>query len=180
MNRLVETASGLRHLRWAREILATLEVHHEHDGRLSQAERDLCLDAAVQLRARVTELSTAVKAYRDFLERERTRFRGMIRVGRYLEATAHSESERAEAQAIAGGFGEAFASMEARERLPRKTALRAAVAAFRTALVAMDARLAAKLPAAFVESLYPALAAGGTRVADKADDDDDATGEDAG
>jgi hypothetical protein len=177
MNRLVETASGLRHLRWAREILATLEAHHEHDGGLTQAERDLCLAAAVELRARVTELSTAVKTYRDFLERERTRFRAMLRVGRYLETTAQSGADRAEAQAISGGFEEAFAAMEARERLPRKKALRAAVATLRARLAAMDARLLAKLPAAFVESLYPALAAGGTRVADKADDDDDAAGE---
>jgi hypothetical protein len=40
----------------------------------------------------------------------------------------------------------------------------------------MDARLAAKLPEAFVESLYPALAAGGTLVGDVPDEDDDATG----
>ena len=178
MNRLLETASGLRHLRWAREILATLEAHYEHNGDLSQANRDLCLQEAVELRARITQLSEAVKTYRDFLERERTRFRGMLRVGRYLETSAQSGADRTEAQAIAAGFEEVFAAMEARDRLPRKKALRAAIATLRAALLAMDARLSARLPAAFVDSLYPALAAGGTRVADVADEDDDATAHD--
>ena len=40
----------------------------------------------------------------------------------------------------------------------------------------MDGRLSTGLPAGLVESLYPALAAGGTRVADAPDGDDDATG----
>jgi hypothetical protein len=50
MERLAESASGLRHLRWAREILGTLEVHYEHDARLATAERDLVLAQAVELR----------------------------------------------------------------------------------------------------------------------------------
>ena len=174
--RLVESASGLRHLRWVREILGTLEVHHEHDGRLTTDERDLVLAEIVELRALVVLLSSAVKPYRDFLERERTRFRGMLRVGRYLEETAQGADERAEAEAIRIGFEEAFAAVEARERAPRKKALREAIQRARGGLAAMDGRLAAKLPAAFVESLYPALAAGGTRVADAGDDDDDAAG----
>ncbi len=176
MERLVEKASGLRHLRWAREILATLEVHHEHDATLTLDQRDRVLAAIVELRGLVTELSAAVKPYRDFLERDRTRFRGMIRVGRYLEATAWDAEERSEAQAISAGFAEAFASMEARERVPKKRALRDAIRSLRVGLEAMDARLAAKLPAAFVDSLYPALAAGGAMVADAPDDDDDASG----
>lgn len=173
--RLSASASGLRHLRWAREILATLEVHYEHDGRLAPAERDLVLAEAMELRALVNALSASVKPYRDFLERERTRFRGMLRVGRYLEEAATSADERAEAEAVRAGFEEAFAAMEAAERMPRKLALRESIAELRAGLEAMDARLGAKLPAAFVESLYPALAAGGTRVADVDDDDDDAT-----
>jgi hypothetical protein len=176
MQRLVETASGLRHLRWAREILATLEVHHEHNGALSDEQRDRILSAIVDLRGLVNELSVAVKPYRDFLERDRTRFRGMIRVGRYLEETAGDAEERVDAHAIAAGFAEAFAAMEARERAPRKRALREAIRKVRAGLDAMDARLAAKLPAAFVESLYPPLAAGGAMVADAPDDDDDASG----
>lgn len=174
--KLSAEASGLRHLRWAREILGTLEAHHEHDGRLSQAERDLVLEEAVKLRAQVNELSAAVKAYRDFLERERTRFRGMLRVGRFLARTAQGDDERAEAEAIRAGFDEAFAAMDARERLPRKRAVREAIAELRSGLDAMDARLSGKLGTAFVESLYPDLAAGGAMVADSGDGDDDAAG----
>jgi hypothetical protein len=176
MEWLAPKASGLRHLRWAREILATLEVHYEHNASLSVEERDRVLAAAVDLRGLVNDLSAAVKPYRDFLERERTRFRGMIRVGRFLADTASGAEERADAQAVSAGFTEAFASMEARERAPRKQALREAIARLRAGLDAMNARLAADLPAGFVESLYPALAPGGAMVADTPDDDDDAAG----
>ena len=175
MDRIARSASGLRHLRWAREVLATLEVHYEHSARLTTAERDLVLAEAVELRARVNQLSAAVKPYRDFLERERTRFRGMLRVGRYLVETAPGAEERADAEAIHAGFVEVFAEMETRERAPRKAALHQAIDALRAGLAAMDARLGAKLPAAFVESLYPALASGGAFVADDGDGDDDAT-----
>jgi hypothetical protein len=174
--RLVESASGLRHLRWVREILGTLEAHHEHDGRLTTEERDAVLAEIVELRALVVLLSSAVKAYRDFLERERTRFRGMLRVGRYLEETAQGADERTEAEAIRVGFEEAFAAMEARERAPRKRALREAIQRVQRGLAAMDGRLAAKLPATLVESLYPTLTSGGTVVADAGDEDDDAAG----
>jgi hypothetical protein len=99
----------------------------------------------------------------------------MVRVGRYLSTTAENADERAEADAIEGGFAQAFRAMDARERRPRKQALRSAIQALRTALEAMDKTLAKPLGAAFVASLYPDLAAGGTFVADEGDEDDDAT-----
>lgn len=176
MSRLSPTASGLRHLRWAREVLGTLEAHYEHDPRLATAGRDLVLSEAVKLRALVNELSAAVKAYRDFLERERTRFRGMLRVGAYLVKSARGEEEAGEAEAIASGMKEAFAALEARERAPRKRAVRDAVSELSAGLAAMDARLGASLPRAFVESLYPDLTEDASRVADIEDDDDDASG----
>jgi hypothetical protein len=176
MERLVETASGLRHLRWGREVLATLEVHYEHDSTLSTEQRDRVLQEVLEVRGLVTALSGAVKPYRDFLERERTRFRGLIRLGRYLQENASGAEERADAQAIAGGFAEAFAAIEARERAPKKRALREAIKKLRAGLEAMDGRLADGVSAAFVESLYPALTAGGTMVADTPDEDDDASG----
>ncbi|MFO0759999.1 MAG: hypothetical protein U0359_26175 [Byssovorax sp.] len=95
MQTLSRSASGLRHLRWAREILATLEAHYEHNGRLAQRERDVVLDEAMKLRALVTHLSGAVKPYRDFLERRRVLFRGMQRVGRYLCEDARARAEKA-------------------------------------------------------------------------------------
>jgi hypothetical protein len=175
MKTLSPEASGLRHLRWAREIAATLDIHYEHNPRLEARERDLVLAEVMKLRGLVKGLSEAVKLYRDFLERDRTRFRGMQRVGRFLAASARTSDERAEAEMICEGFDEAFRSMEAREKAPRKQALRAAILGLREGLAGIDRRLAAGLPAGFVESLYPDLAAGGTIVADAGDPDDDST-----
>jgi hypothetical protein len=174
MKTLAKEASGLRHLRWAREIAATLEVHYEHNPRLGAHQRELVLAEVMKLRELEKDLSAAVKPYRDFLERDRTRFRGMQRVGRFLVEAARTPDERAEAEAIRDGFDEAFRAMEARERAPKKEALREAVEALREGVRGMEQRLAA-LPAGFVESLYPALAAGGAIVADTGDLDDDAT-----
>jgi len=176
MERLAEAASGLRHLRWAREVLASLEVHYEHDSTLSTEQRDNVLKEVIELRTQVNALSGAVKPYRDFLERERTRFRGLMRLGRYLQENAAGAEERADAQAITGGFEEAFAAMEARDRAPKKRALREAIRKLRAALSAMDVRLVDAISTAFVDSLYPALTAGGTMVADTPDEDDDASG----
>jgi hypothetical protein len=94
MEKLSRSASGLRHLRWAREILATLEAHYEHNPRLIQRDRDAVLSEAVKLRALVTSLSSAVKPYRDFLERRRVQFRGMQRVGRFLCSAALLHAEK--------------------------------------------------------------------------------------
>lgn len=175
MLRLDERASGLRHLRWAREILATLEAHHEHDPRLLPGARNLVLAASVELREQVNHLSAAVKAYRDFLERERVRFRGMERVGRYLSATAEGADERAEAEAIEGGFAQAFRAMDARERRPRKQALRAAIRALRGRSRRWTRRSRSPWASPSSRACTRILAAGGTIVADEGDEDDDAT-----
>ena len=172
--RLDRGASGLRHLRWAREVLASLEAHYEHDPLLAQEERELVLKEALELRASIATLSGAVKPYRDFLERRRTQLRGMLRVGAYLKAAATTDEHRGDAEAIAEGFDEAFAHMEARERAPLKAAVRAGVEELHRRLAAMDGRLVQRLPPAFVESLYPALTRGGTIVVDVGDGDDDA------
>lgn len=230
MDKLSPGASGLRHLRWSREVLASLEAHYEHNPLLVTAERDLVLDAAVKLRALVVALSGAVKPYRDFLERRRTSFRGMLRVGVHLCVTARARAEKAllphgaegllapdrtrrshgldagpedlaegtreaaramrsiasslpelsvladqlaEAAAILEGFREAFANLEARERVPLEAALESAKGALHEGLTDLDARLEKALGRVFVDSLYPALARGGTIVADTGDENDD-------
>ena len=232
MEKLSRSASGLRHLRWAREILATLEAHYEHNPKLTLLEREAVLAEAVKLRAVVTALSAAVKPYRDFLERRRVQFRGMQRVGRFLCESARARAEKsllplgaegllsgdrtrksrgmaeapkgtaeltreaasamrsicksvpdlipladelAEAASILEGFNEAFANIEARERLPLKTALESAIESIRKALTQMDERLSPLLTPTFVESLYPKLTRDGSIVADEGDADDDAT-----
>src|SRR3954467_4769543 len=94
MEKLSRGASGLRHLRWAREILATLEAHYEHNPRLVQPYRDAELDEAASLRAPGHGPSAAVKPCRDFLERRRVQFRGMQRVGRFLCSAAQIHAEK--------------------------------------------------------------------------------------
>src|SRR4051812_20515557 len=95
MEKISPNASGLRQLRWSREILGSLEAHYEHNSHLGPRDRDLVLDEIVKLRALVVALSAAVKPYRDFLERRRTQFRGMLRVGGHLCREAHAGAEKA-------------------------------------------------------------------------------------
>ncbi|HVY44337.1 MAG TPA: hypothetical protein VHB21_00600 [Minicystis sp.] len=171
--RLDRGASGLRHLRWAREVHGSLAAHYEHDGRLDADTRAFVLDEAVELHAAIERLSARVKPYRDFLERKRTPMRGMLRVGRYLRDVA-GPAERAEADAVADGLEEAFANFDRREREPLKHDLAKAIDALRAHLAAMDARVEARLGRRFVESLYPELDAAKQRVVDAGDPDDDA------
>lgn len=95
MEKLSPSASGLRHLRWSREILASLEAHYEHNPLLTTPDRDLILEEAMKMRSVIIALSGAVKPYRDFLERRRTQFRGMLRVGVHLCVTARAGAEKA-------------------------------------------------------------------------------------
>jgi hypothetical protein len=169
--RLSRGASGLRHLRWAREVLATLEAHVEHTPELSGADREALGADARALAAAVQALSGAVKAYRDFLERTRVRYRGRVRVAEYLsrepgaDASARARLEAARAE---------LAAMEAEQRQPLKAALSAEIDRLRDAMARMDARIKARISAAFAESLYPPLTDGASRVADDGDPDDDA------
>jgi hypothetical protein len=188
---LSEGASGLRHLRWTREILASLEAYAAGLGILEQAEREALGEEAARLRELVQKLSGAVKAYRDFLERTRVRFRGSLRAARfaYDEARRRAEEGTSTVAADASGIAaalelsaarleeskDALAQIEAETRRPLKAALRAAVTEVRASIEAMNARLLARFPADLVDSLYPPLAEGGTIVADEADDDDDAS-----
>ncbi|HEY4119175.1 MAG TPA: hypothetical protein VGM56_15015 [Byssovorax sp.] len=173
--RLDPRASGLRHLRWTREVLGTLLAHHEHDARLDADTRAFVLARAMDLRAAVDALSARVKPYRDFLERARTRVRGNVRVGEYLVATARTREEQAEATTVRDGMREALANFDARERGPLKVALTGAVAATRAHLEALDAALEPRVGAAFVESLYPELDEAGLCVLDDGDPDDDSS-----
>ncbi len=218
-DKLGRGASGLRHLRWAREIYATLAAHAE-GSEMSEPQRMALAKELTRLDARIQGLSGAVKGYRDFLERERVRYRGAIRAALHAGAEAARtalETEpgatiakrsdaapetrerarsrvgemRALAAAVRKNGGDA-ARLEASanrieaavksmqtDALPRQRALKAAlevaISSLREALEDMDGRIAAVVSEAFVDSLYPALARGGTLVADEGDDDDDAT-----
>jgi flagellar biosynthesis/type III secretory pathway protein FliH len=175
---LSESASGLRHLRWAREILASLEAHAEGEGLLGHAEREALREEAARLREQVERLSGAVKPYRDFLERTRVRLRGNQRAARFAcdEAQRRAdEAAREQAAARLTAHDNALAQMEAGQRRSLKIALRAAITEIRAELEAMNARLEARLSSRLVESLYPPLTRARTIVADAPDDDDDAS-----
>lgn len=171
--RLSAEASGLRHLRWAREVLASLEAHAAHNPRLSAAEREAVRAEADALREAVDALSGAVKPYRDFLEQTRVLHRGRARVGAFLCADAAGGDESA--RALSAAFEAERAEMEASARRPLREALAAAKGRLQAGLAGMEERLEARVSAAFVESLYPPLASGGACVADDDDPDDDAT-----
>jgi len=225
LSKLDRGASGLRHLRWAREIYATLAAHVEATelgaSRKTALEKEL-----VRLDARIQSLSAAVKAYRDFLERERVRYRGLVRAALFACAEASEQvleqhpsvgfavavtqdgtpgtltaaqlevvrmrsmaaalADEREAKArkrapeltSASGRLESAIELFQNEALPRqrsfKAALEISVAELRAFLLEMDGRIASLLSEAFVASLYPALVADRSRVADEGDDDDDA------
>ena len=66
--KLSKTASGARHARWGREILATAKAHLKHNDRL-MAPQKAALEAEVTtLSTRVEGLVAAVGPYRDFLD----------------------------------------------------------------------------------------------------------------
>ncbi|MCC6555868.1 MAG: hypothetical protein IT372_23140 [Polyangiaceae bacterium] len=171
--RLPRAASGLRHLRWGREVLATLEAHAEHNPRLSAPARVEVRGHAAALQRDLDALSAAVKAYRDFLERVRVKHRGRARLAALLLREEPPPGEDIDVRALAADFEAERARMEAAARRPLKQAVMDRKAELRERLEAMNARLAAQISAAFVESLYPALARGGLCVADDGDEDDD-------
>src|SRR5688572_16741072 len=135
-------ASGLRHLRWAREILGALEGHLAQ-GRLDADERAALERATEAWRTAIGTLSAAVKAYRDFLERRRTRLTGARRAGDYWQIDG----------------APALADLDARERAPLKAAVRHAVDALHAAERELAADLGGRFDARFVASLYPAIGA---------------------
>ena len=162
MRLLAESASGLRHLRWAREVRATLEAHAQAHG--SEDQRRAWREEAATLGAAIDALSAAVKAYRDFLERERVASRGALRVAAYLD-----DSERLRAESEAAG------AIERDERAPRRQAVRQAVRALRAAIENLHRRCEEREGADFAASLYPPVTPDRQLVVDDSDEDDDAT-----
>lgn len=175
MDKLTRGASGLRHLRWAREIYATLAAHVERTA-LPGEKKEALKKELVRLDASIQELSGAVKAYRDFLERERVKDRGVMRALAYVNpASGGILAKELDARKVA--------ETKAREAsLPRqrtlKAALELAIGDLRSHLCEMDTRIAGVMNEAFVDNLYPPLTKDRSRVADDADDDDDATDHD--
>lgn len=176
---LARSASGLRHLRWAREVLGTLRGFLVFEAHLSGAQQGALAAEIEHVTALVTALSAAVKPYRDFLERTRTLARGRLRASEYMlyggedlaSAPGPMEADTAHAEAKAE-----LASLIEPERRRLHVELERVIDATREGLRAMDERLARSFSAAFVAALYPALTADTTRVLDDGDPNDDAAG----
>ena len=176
---LARSASGLRHLRWAREVHGTLSGFLPFEAHLSEAQRAVLSAEIERLTRTIGALSAAVKAYRDFLERKRTLSRGKLRAAEYMVSgsagIASPPGPRAAQTARIQAEAE-LASVIEPERRRLRNALEHAIHTTRTDLLAMDGRLAGAFSASFVEALYPLLTAEGTRVLDDQDPDDDAAG----
>lgn len=176
---LARSASGLRHLRWAREVLGTLKGFSTFEPHMSPAQRAALAAEITRLAETIGALSAAVKPYRDFLERTRTLSRGRLRASEYILFNLHDfasppappEAEAARAEALAE-----LASLIEPERCRLHAVLTRAVETTRDDLQAMDERLAEPFSPGFVDALYPPLTADGTRVLDDGDPDDDAAG----
>jgi hypothetical protein len=176
VDKLTRGASGLRHLRWAREIYATLAAHVERTE-LNAAKKEALKQELKALDACIQHISGAVKGYRDFLERERVKDRGVSRAIEYVDPKIGgvfvSEIEK-RAAAI-----EAARNASLSRSRSLKATLELAIGELRAHLLGMDGRIADLMNEAFVENLYPPLTKDRCRVADDEDDDDDATGRDA-
>lgn len=176
---LARSASGLRHLRWAREILGTLRGFAAHPESMSDAQRETLRIEIDRVASLVSELSGAVKPYRDFLERRRTLARGAVRAAEHLGAGGNGLAAPPGAEASASALTTARGAMTGEidpTRSSLREALGRAVDATRDGLRAMSEALAGKFSPRFVAALYPALTADRSRVLDDGDPDDDSAG----
>ena len=160
--RLDENASGLRHLRWAREIHAALQAHVEL-GRGSPEERLVWAEEAERLGSSVAAAREPVKIYRDFLERVRVKSRGALRA-----AELGTEDDRARAQI-------AHESLELGPRAKLKRDVREAVRSLRREVDSVLSRIEKCSGMELVHNLLPPLTRDRQRVVDVEDEDDDAT-----
>jgi len=172
MIKLSRRASGLRHLRWAREIAATLDAHVRENPLLTPSQTEAIAHEARLLREHLQGMHEAVKPYRDFLETTHVTHRGMARVGVFLRGTVGGPDKAA---ALLRQFDEEQAKVVKPLRSLLKAALERAIGDLREGLAQMDARLLPLLTPDFVDSLYPELTRNGTMVADEGDEDDDAS-----
>jgi hypothetical protein len=91
--KLSRSASGTRHARWVREILATGKAHLAHNYLLTDAQKKALGDEVPILEADLTALLGAVGPYRDFIDHAHVDARANQRVGDFLcdEAQRHTD-----------------------------------------------------------------------------------------
>lgn len=122
MAKLARNASGSRHLRWAREILATLAAHREINDLLTDAQRSLLATEEASLGALVDALAAAVAPYRDHVEHAHVGIRAKQRVANYLcdEAQLRTDGQmRPHRKTIEQALKDGFARIFSRKPLSR-------------------------------------------------------------
>ncbi len=168
---LDESASGLRHLRWAREIVGTLIALAASGELLTDAQATIVRDEAAALTHVIGTLSSAVKGYRDFLERKRTLARGKVRAAEVLLLLSAMD-ESAPSLALSNAEAELQTAIE-NERLALRSALSEAIKKTRDHILSIGTRLDAEFPEAACRAVYPLLANDQTAVLDQGDNFDD-------
>lgn len=169
---LLRSASGLRHLRWAREIFGGLRGLLAYESTLTPEQHNLVLREGAELESLISKLSAAAKTYRDFLERERTRARGEVRAATWIASGALGGSDVSRV-----ALPQAQAKLDAIE-LNRETHARqvdAAIDALRDGLERLDRALLGAFPPTILEAVYPPLTSDWAHVKDNEDPNDDAT-----
>lgn len=82
--RLARTASGARHLRWGREVLATIDAHIEHNSRLTDEQRAALTSERDVGAPLIATLDGSVAAYRGWLASGSLPVRAALRVANFL------------------------------------------------------------------------------------------------
>ncbi|MDI1445268.1 hypothetical protein [Polyangium sp. 6x1] len=84
MEKLARSASGARHVRWARELLASLHAHHAVNERLSEDQKKALAAEIGRLAPRVQSLGESVGLYRSFIDHAHVDIRARQRVANFL------------------------------------------------------------------------------------------------
>lgn len=161
MQKLSRGSSGQRHLRWAREILATIKAHSDHNYLLSDAQKQALAQEISFLETRISTLATRAAPYREFLETAHVDVRARQRVGDFLCDEAQREADgrlRARKREIDNLLPGGFSAIWARNPLSR--VLRAG----RQATVEFAERAASML-----RTIPPSITASATEMADGLD-----------
>lgn len=91
--KLSKDASGLRHVRWAREIVATARAHQQNNYLLTPAQKT-ALDAEIAIvQPLLDELVARVEPYRAFIEHAYVDIRAKQRVADFLCDEAQREAD---------------------------------------------------------------------------------------
>lgn len=93
MEKLSRSASGARHLRWGREILATQKAQLEVNTRLTVQQQDALEAEIKRFEPCIQKLADAVVPYREFVEHAHVAVRAKQRVANFLCDEAQREAD---------------------------------------------------------------------------------------